>query len=56
MVSCETMLSELPDNFGALPVAEAIDILSTNHIIDATYFFECARKHAELTRWIEGER
>jgi hypothetical protein len=56
MVSCETALSELPENFPDLPVREAVSILSANHVIDATWFFECARKHAELTRWIEGER
>ena len=56
MVSCETALSELPENFPDLPVREAISILSANHVIDATWFFECARKHQELTRWIEGER
>lgn len=56
MVSCETALSELPENFGDLPVREAVAILSTNHVIDATWFFECARKHSELTRWIEEGR
>lgn len=56
MVGCAAALSELPENFGDLPVREAIDILSANHIVDATWFFECVRKHSDLVRWIEAER
>jgi len=56
MIGCASALSELPDNFADLPVREAISILSTNHVVDATWFFECVRKHEELTRWIEAER
>jgi hypothetical protein len=55
MVSCETALSELPENFGDLPVRDAIELLSTNHVVDATWFFECARRHLDLVRWIEAE-
>jgi hypothetical protein len=53
MEQCEQVLSELPDNFAEIKVAEAVEILAVNHAVDATYFFECKRKQEELTRWIE---
>jgi len=55
MIPCGELLSELPDNFIELPVQEAVEILSVNHAVDAAYFFECSRKHRDLTRWIEKE-
>jgi hypothetical protein len=53
MRPCDASLSELPDNFPALPVAEAIDILAANHIVDSTFYFECSRKHTDLVRWAQ---
>lgn len=53
MLPCEEALSELPENFPELPVAEAINVLVANHIVDSTFFFECSRKHTDLVRWAE---
>jgi hypothetical protein len=55
MQSCEAMLSELPAGFPNLPVDEALEILATNHAVDSTFYFQCKRKHEELTRWIEKQ-
>jgi len=53
MAKCSDMLSELPDGFEDLSVKEAVDILSVNHVVDATFYFQCKRKQEELTGWIE---
>jgi hypothetical protein len=53
MEQCEPTLSELPDNFAEIAVAEAVEILAINHAVDATFYFECKRKQEELTGWIE---
>jgi hypothetical protein len=55
MQKCDEFLSELPLGFEELPVAEAIKILATNHVVDATFYFQCKRKQEELTRWIEQQ-
>ena len=55
MIPCGNILSELPDNFVNLPVREAVEVLSVNHAVDATFYFECKRKHEDLTRWIETQ-
>lgn len=52
MAECEATLSELPDNFTEIPVADAVEILAVNHAVDATYYFECKRKQEELAGWI----
>ena len=53
MQSCEEFLSELPVGFEELTVDEAVEILSINHAVDATRFFQCSRKQKELTGWVE---
>lgn len=53
MQSCEEFLSELPVGFEELTVDEAVEILSINHAVDATRFFQCSRKQKELTGWIK---
>ena len=55
MQSCEQVLSELPADFTARTVSEALEILLANRIIDSTFYFECSRRQAELARWIEDE-
>jgi hypothetical protein len=52
MQACDAMLSELPVGFSELPVAEAVELLAVNHAVDATFYFDCKRKHEDLTRWI----
>jgi hypothetical protein len=56
MIPCGKILSELPENFVNLTVQEAVEILSVNHAVDAAYFFECSRKHGELSGWIERNK
>ena len=53
MEKCEEFLSELPPEFSEMPVAEAVDLLAVNHVVDATFYYECRRKQEELTGWIE---
>lgn len=53
MLPCEVTLSELPDNFAEIPVADAVEILAVNHAVDATVYFECKRKQEELKGWIQ---
>lgn len=53
MEECADLLSELPLGFEELPVAEAVELLSVNHAVDTTFYYECKRKQAELTGWIE---
>jgi len=55
MQKCEEVLSELPIDFPDRTVEEALDILVSNRIIDATFYFECKRKQEDLTRWINDE-
>jgi len=55
MLPCEDKLSELPVTFPSLDVEEAVEILEVNHIVDSTFYFECKRKHEELSRWIKNE-
>jgi hypothetical protein len=55
MQKCEEELSTLPDNFTELPVAEAVEILAVNRIVDSTFYFECKRKQEELARWITSQ-
>ena len=53
MVECKELLSELPLDFDELPVAEAVEVLSVNHAVDASFYFQCKRKQVELTEWIK---
>ena len=53
MERCEDSLSELPMGFDELPVADAVELLSVNHAVDATFYFQCKRKQEELAGWIE---
>lgn len=53
MQECDDLLSELPVGFEELDVADAIELLSVNHVVDATFYFECKRKQEELTQWIK---
>jgi len=55
MQPCEQGLTELPIGFSELPVAEAVEILSINHAVDSTFYFECKRKQEEEAEWIRGE-
>ena len=52
MEKCDEMLSELPVGFEELSVQEAVDLLSVNHVVDSTFYFECKRKQEELSEWI----
>ena len=55
MQKCEESLSELPEDFPAKTIQEALDILFANRIIDSTFYFECSRRQQELTGWIQDE-
>jgi hypothetical protein len=55
MQQCDETLSQLPDNFPALSVEEALQLLEVNHVVDSTFYFECKRKQEELTKWIQDE-
>lgn len=52
MEKCEAVLSQLPLGFEELPVDEAVELLSVNHAVDATFYYQCKRKQEELTEWI----
>ena len=56
MAACDEFLSELPDDFHLLPVADAVEILAVNHAVDATQYFQCKRKQEELARWIDRNK
>lgn len=55
MQACDDFLATLPVGFEALLVDEALEVLATNHAVDATFYFQCKRKQEELTRWIEKQ-
>jgi uncharacterized protein (DUF2344 family) len=52
MQKCEPSLSQLPDDFPAMDVEVALEVLEVNHVVDSTYYFECKRKQEALTEWI----
>ena len=56
MVKCEDALSTLPENFVNLPVADAVEILSVNKAVDATFYFQCKTKQEDLTRWVKSQQ
>jgi len=55
MAGAPVSLATLPDDFGALPLEDALKTLLRAVTDDRGVYFELRRRHGELVRWIDAE-